>query len=172
MTGNPATRLLVVAGGALLLGVGVYALTRPIGSAYLLPAILEFDSSSLSLPAILGGSLPAFLHVYTFALLTIVVLGVTPKRAAWAAAAWCALDLLFEFGQWPPLAERLAAGLPGWFGQVPVLDHVGAYFVQGSFDPVDLLATLLGAVMAYVTALLILHGRCNHGHEEEKCRAD
>ena len=172
MTANIATRLLVVAGIAFALGVGNYALTRPAGSAYLLPAALEFGPSSLALPAILGGSLPAFLHVYALALLTIVVLGVTPRRAAWAAAAWCALDLFFEFGQWPPLAERLATSLPAWFGQVPILDHLGAYFVQGSFDPADLLATLLGAVTAYVTVLLMLHGGCNHGHEHEKRRTD
>jgi len=145
----------------------MYMFSRPAGSAYLLPAILQRDFSSLALPAIFGGSLPAFLHVYAFALLTVVVLGVSRARAAWAAAAWCVVNLLVEFGQWPPLAERLAASLPGWFGQVPVLDHLGAYFLRGSFDPVDLLATLIGAVTAYVTVLLMLHQGDNHGHEYE-----
>lgn len=167
MTRNPATRLLAFSGTALAVGVAIYALSRPPGSAYLLPALLQGESPSFALPAILGGSLPAFLHVYALALLTVVVLGVTRVCAAWAASAWCAIDLVFELAQWPLLAERLATNLPNWFGQVPVLDHLGAYFLRGSFDPVDLLATLIGAVTAYVTVLLMLHEGDNHGHEYE-----
>lgn len=167
MTRNPATRALAFSGVALAVGMGIYAFSRPAGSAYLLPAALQVESPSLALPAVLGGSLPAFLHVYALALLTVVVLGVTRARAAWAAAAWCAIDLVFEFAQWQPLAERLAANLPTWFGQVPVLDHLGAFLIRGSFDQSDLAATLIGAVTAYLTVLLMLHEGDNHVHEYE-----
>lgn len=168
MTRNPATRLLAISGTALAVGMAIYAFSRPVGSAYLLPAALQFESPSLALPAILGGSLPAFLHVYALALLTVVVLGVTRVRAAWAATAWCAIDLVFELAQWQPLGEWLAGILPAWFGQVPVLDHLGAFLIRGSFDQSDLLATLIGAVTAYLTVLLMLHEGDNHGHEYEK----
>lgn len=64
--------------------------------------------------------------------------------------AWFVIASLFEFGQHPSISPFIAASLPG-FAHVPVLDNTAAYFLKGTFDPLDFLAIVLG-IVANVTA--------------------
>jgi len=138
--------LLVLAGLALLLGVAVYGLDRPPGSAAFLPAAWSLAGSARPFGA-LAGQLPEFLHVFAFSLLTAAWLPAT-WRAAWSAcASWWLIDSLFELGQHPKLAPLLAAATSGLQG-IPLLEHTPGYFIHGVFDPLDLAAIALGALAA------------------------
>jgi hypothetical protein len=133
-------------------GLVVYAVDRPAPQVYLLPFVLALSDSPRSSFGAIGASLPSFLHVFAFSLLTAAVVASRSARtAAIIAGAWCGTDLLFELGQHPALAPIIDATLPSWFAGVPMLENVGPYFLLGSFDPADLAATVVGATLAYVT---------------------
>lgn len=137
---------------AMMAGWVVYAVDRPAPQVYLLPSVLAFSDSSRNFFGAIGASLPSFLHVFAFSLLTAaVVASRTPRAAAIIAGAWCGTDLLFELGQHPALSAFIDASLPSWFASVPVLENVGPYFLRGSFDATDVAATVMGAALAYFT---------------------
>ena len=166
-----ASALPAYARGALLaaavfaLGVLVYMLDRRAGSAVGLPAFLFLgpgNSSAAvagSAPSVfgaLGGNLPSFAHAFAFSLLSCLVL---PPRLPWMASAcafWALVDAGFEILQQPMLAQAAAAALrrvqPPW----PGLELVAAYFVNGRYDPLDLLASSLGAVAAFAVAAFVI----------------
>jgi len=132
-------RATAIAVAALALGASVYALDRPPGSAQLLPpGATLFADTALSFGS-MGAWLPAFLHVFAFSLLSAALLSATRVAAASACFAWWAIDSLFELGQHPAISPHLGA----------------AYFVRGHFDVADLLATALGALVAYATLTMI-----------------
>jgi hypothetical protein len=132
------------------LGVGllVYVLDRSPAHVYALSRLASWISSRGARLGALGGSLPEFVHVYAFILLTAAT---APKRSTVLSicAFWLLLDALFEFGQHPLLAPRIAAAVPAWFQHVPFLDNTASYFLHGTFDYVDLVAIVVGAVFAY-----------------------
>lgn len=128
-----------IAVAALAAGVAVYVLDRPPGSAYLLPRSATLFSGAPSWFGSADAWLPAFLHVFAFSMLTAALLSASRVAAAGACVAWWAIDSLFELGQHPAVSPHLGAG----------------YFVRGSFDPAGLLATALGALLAYATLTLI-----------------
>jgi len=66
-------KLLVVAIGALGVGVLVYVLDRQAEFVYFLPAWLSLHNQAGSLFGSIGDYLPTFIHVYVFILLTVVV---------------------------------------------------------------------------------------------------
>jgi hypothetical protein len=143
---------LFTAATALAAGVAVYVADRPAATAYLLPQALTLTDNPGALFGTLGAFLPSFVHVYAFTLLTAtVVSSSTPWSAAAIATAWCITDSLFELGQHPVIAPLIAQSLPAWFNDVPLLENVGPYFLRGTFDPADLIATLAGAAVAYLT---------------------
>jgi hypothetical protein len=137
---------------AMVAGLAVYAIDRPAAHVYLLPSVLAFSDSPRNFFGAIGASLPSFLHVFAFSLLTAAVAtSRTARAAAIVAGAWCATDLLFELGQHPALAPTIGASLPPWFAGVPMLENVEPYFLRGTFDPADLVATVAGAAVAYLT---------------------
>ena len=132
-------RVTAIAVAALAVGVAVYVLDRPPGSAYLLPRDATLYSGTASWFGGVGDWIPAFLHVFAFSLLSAALLSASRAAAACACVAWWAIDSLFELGQHPAIGPHLGV----------------AYFVRGSFDPADLLATAAGALCAYATLILI-----------------
>ena len=131
---------------ALAAGLLVYGVARdPAGLAWL-PAALSPAWPTAVVPAAWTGPLPSFLHTLGFILLTAVAAGLH-RRASLAVVslAWVGVEWLFEFGQHPALAGDLAAGLSG----LPGLELAGAYFVRGTFDPLDLLAVVLAGGLAW-----------------------
>ncbi len=122
--------LFVLGLGVLALGVLVYTLDRPTGSVAFLPAGMVYDSGILG-P--LAGPLPTFLHAMAFSLMTAAFLDPTWRARLAASGVWVAVNWLFEVAQHPAFMEITGIGIPG------------------AFDPLDLLAALLGAA----TALLV-----------------
>ena len=93
-----------------------------------------------------SGPLPSFLHTLGFILLTAVAAGIRRRaQLALVSLAWVGVESLFEIGQQRMLAGGLATGLAG----LPGLAGAGTYFVNGTFDPLDLLAVVLAGGLAW-----------------------
>jgi hypothetical protein len=80
-----------------------------------------------------------------------VLLPSTPRYARSACLVWFAVDSAFEIAQHPAITPMIAAAVPGWFAQIPLLDNTTAYFRFGTFDPLDLAAITVGALAAWLT---------------------
>ena len=131
-------RLAAVALAALAAGLLVYWGQRDVSHSTLIPAF-PVIAGSIGFGT-LGQWLPSFLHTLAFGLLTAVVL--PPRFALRAAAccAWAVVNIAFEAGQHP----RLAAAWGETFGPGPIT----SYFERGTFDAGDIVAALLGALVA------------------------
>ena len=157
-----ATRILIGA-GALIIGLLLYLTDRPPDQTYFLVRLgltnsLYQDHVVRPLFGLLGGNLPAFLHVFAFILITGGILACGKKGSLIIALSWFATDAAFELGQrFPAWAERL---VPRWFDSMPVLDATQNYFRVGRFDPLDIVAVAVGAVAAYCALLATMERRC------------
>ena len=142
--------LLLLACSVLAAGAALYVFERRPGSAAALPALLALGSGQAG--NVWSGSFPSLAHAFAFSLLSCLLL---PRRLPWMAAAcglWAAVNVVFEVLQWPPLAQPVAAALRA--AGAPELP--AAYLLHGRFDPMDLLASGLGAALAFVAARRLL----------------
>lgn len=131
-------RMQITAGAMLLM----FALV-----AWVLPAALNSSTAAPWLER-LGGSAPTFAHTAALSLITTGVLG-GGRRVAWqACGAWTAINVLLEIGQHPYVRMHLVGWLPGWMERAWLLEHTRGYFINGSFDPIDIGAALLGGMAA------------------------
>lgn len=147
---------------ALALGVTVYLLARPAGST-----LLSANTWSLAdwgrpmLPALLPltGSLPTLCHTMAFSLLGAVTLGSSRRGLLASTTVWLALGTAFEVLQHPAVAGALLSAPPPTdtplAGGLALLTH---YAHAGTFDPLDLLAVLIGAGLAYLVGRSSLPG--------------
>lgn len=140
--------LVLLAALALSLGLLVYVLDRAPGSAYLLPRMLQFGGATWTIFGAIGGCLPSFFHTFAFSLLTSLALGSTRRALYFGCGSWWVIGTLFEIGQHPAIRGPLTATFPDWFNHWPLFDHLAGYFLHGTFDPFDLLATAVGAIAA------------------------
>lgn len=147
--------LLVIGLCALLLGLFMYIATRPCQQILFLQ-YLPLGQVSLPLAGIpMIHSVPSFLHVYGFILLTVAVL---PKRSSYLRSIclfWLVLELFFEIGQQHDLALQITGHLPAWFYNSGwLLKVIPNYFLYGTFDPLDVVFLLLGVAAAWGTVML------------------
>jgi len=149
-------KLLVVAIGALGVGVLVYVLDRQAEFVYFLPAWLSLHNQAGSLFGSIGDYLPTFIHVYVFILLTVVVAVPAISKLIPVCLAWFTLDGLFEVAQLHPIAQWIGSHTPGWFSGIPFLENTADYFLLGTFDVLDLLSIATGTLAAYLTVALII----------------
>ena len=131
-------KLIALAFLSLGLGTLIYFI-RPTGSSYL---NLSGSNLNLSFAAALPwlGSLPSFIHVLAFSLITAVAVGLRKRTILLSCLSWFTVGGLFELGQlgaFSKLLQNLPTGL-------------GNYFQAGTFDPYDLIACALGAGVAYL----------------------
>ncbi len=133
----------------LFAGLLLYLITRP-PDIYFVSFIKGADGPqywSLPFPTGIGGALPSFLHVFAFSLL---LGGLMACRKRGYLIICCALlftNLLFELGQrYPISASEL---IPKWFEGMFILQNMRSYFLKGTFDFLDLLASSVGALAAY-----------------------
>jgi hypothetical protein len=120
---------------AIALGLAVYALSRPVRIPLVPPALhlahARHDSA-------LFGSLPSALHAFAMPLLTLACLRNFRRWHVLAAcASWSAVDVLFE------LAQRSSS----------------PFFPGGTFDPLDVLAIIIGAALAYAVAFVVARSK-------------
>lgn len=137
-------KLMLHCGGALLLGVTLYGLTRdprPIVMQNLLPAVWD-AAAGWHIPA----QWPSFLHSYALVVATRFVYPLS-NRVHYTAAL-CSIGLAFalELVQHPVIAKVLPSSNAPLLGTL--LESVNDYALFGTFDVYDLVAVLLGAVLA------------------------
>lgn len=153
--------LLTLGALALLLGCWVYASAREPSRSLLMPTLPWPPGRSGFGP--LAQWLPSAMHALAFSLFTAVAL--PPGRLAWryaGCALWALLGLLFEFGQHPWLAPGLAAAARQLLGDNLLATALARYVLAGTFDPGDLLATVLGAGLAALILSAGHHGTGAH----------
>jgi len=148
--------------GGLLVGALVYLIDRPPEATY----FLHFSRIKVSLYGILpnvfgviGNSLPDFLHVFSFIMLTAGLLSWGKKGSLAICLCWFSIDFIFElFQKFNTLPLKI---IPKWFKGIPFLENTGNYFTQGTFDLLDLIAITLGTTAAYFVLLATNKGEGN-----------
>ena len=144
-----ATGLLV-----LTIGVLVYLLDRPSTSVYLVPDSWTFGRQFPSVFGLIGQQLPTFAHTFAFSLFTCAVLEPWRGAAPAACTGWWVFGSLFELAQRDAWSAVIAAWVPAWFADWPVLDNVTNYFVNGRYDPRDMVSIALAAICAWGVIVL------------------
>jgi len=133
-----------IASLSLLSAIAVYCFARLYP-----PALLEsFQATNPKLASltVLFGSAPSFFYTIALGLL-LCVCASTLNKARVHCMAWIGLALCLELTQLPGIAVTLsnwlAAILPEFF-----LKFIDPYWTRGTFDRLDLVATLLGGIVA------------------------
>jgi hypothetical protein len=135
---HAAGALLLWAFGALCIGALVYALDRDPSRVWLMPASWSLPQGQGLLPRVISDSLPSFVHVFAFALLSAWLWARTRRQALAVVLAWWLLDVLFEVAQLNALRATFQS------------HAVWRYWPTGDFDSADLAALSLGALAAAV----------------------
>ena len=99
-----------------------------------------------------GNSLPTFVHVFSFILITAGLIARSKRDYLVICLSWFVVDVLFEFGQ--KFKTWSVMMIPDWFSGIPYLENSKNYFLYGSFDLNDIGSIILGAVLAYIVLLI------------------
>ena len=166
MLGKAEIYQLSAALSALLLGLGIYLFERPAESAYLLTVLSYSPIQQYDLLGTIGQWIPSAVHTYAFILLTVIAIGSGPRMIFTCSLFWVGIGWLFEWGQHPVVSAQLIKHIPEWFSGIPLLENSADYFLYGTFDSLDLLATLAGALVAWATYQMTQ--KMEFGHESEK----
>ena len=150
----------------LILGALFYYFFRSAEHTYLLKFFGNTLQQKHILPPLfvtLGNSLPTFVHVIAFTLLTAGFVTNRKERYAIVCLSWFVIDVLFELAQ--GLDNFMIQFIPDWFSGVLFLENTRNYFLYGRFDYFDLLSIALGSLVAYI--LLVLTSKKEEG--ERRC---
>ena len=144
----------------LFLGSLVYLVDRPPDQTYFVYSSnvnISFYNILPNIFGLIGNSLPTFIHVFCFILITAGLLSCQKKGCLIICFSWFLVDCAFELGQqfyiWP---SRI---IPDWFVGVPFLENTENYFLRGTFDFIDLAAIIIGSVIAYFVLLTTMKRR-------------
>lgn len=135
----------------LLLGALYYFFFRTAEHTYFLKFFENTPQLKHILPPLLvalGNSLPAFIHVFAFTLMTAGLIASREKGYAVVCLFWFTIDVLFELGQ--GFNTMMIQVIPDWFSDFLFLENIKNYFLHGRFDSLDLLAIAVGSVVAYM----------------------
>jgi len=153
-------RQLLIGVLGLLIGILVYLVDRPPDQTYFIYRIPFHISLFKLLPNLfghIGKSLPSFIHVFSFILLTAGIISYRKKGFIIVCLGWFSINCVFEIGQkFNSLALKT---IPGWFSGIPILENTRNYFVHGTFDFNDLAAISVGTIAAYFVLLLTVKKR-------------
>jgi hypothetical protein len=141
----------------LLIGTLVYLVDRPPDQTYFVFATPFNISLFKTLPNLfghIGNSLPSFIHVFSFILLTAGIIPCRKKGFLNVCMFWFSIDCVFELGQ--KFSSFTLEIIPSWFSSVPFLENTRNYFFYGTFDFDDLFAILIGTVIAYFVLLFTI----------------
>lgn len=143
----------------LLVGAMVYLVARPPDRTYFIYKIGLNIGCYNTLPnffGFVGSFLPAFIHVFSFILITGGIISCCKRGCLVICLSWFLVDSIFELGQkFPALPIKM---IPAWFSKIPILENTENFFLTGTFDYLDMAAISIGALFAYL-ALLQTMGR-------------
>jgi hypothetical protein len=96
----------------------------------------------------IGNTLPTFIHVFAFSLMTASL--VTRQKRGYAAVClfWFAVNVMFELGQ--KFDSWVVQFIPDRFSDILILESIKKYFLIGRFDYLDLLSIAIGALAAFI----------------------
>ena len=146
-------RILIGAAG-LVVGSLIYLVDRPPDQTYFVyssPINISLFNIIPNLFGLIGSSLPAFIHVFSFILITAALICSQKKGYLIICLSWflieCAFELDQKFNTW---SSRI---IPDWFAGIPFLENTGNYFSRGTFDILDLSAIAFATIIAYFVIL-------------------
>ena len=151
----------------LILGVLFYYLFRSADQTYFLkffsdsPNLKDFLSPGYIL---IGNSLPTFIHVVAFTVMTAGIIARQKRGYVSVCLFWFAVDCLFEVGQ--GLDTKIVEIIPDWFSHIVFLENIKSYFLQGSFDYLDIFSIALGSFVSYVFLITTIQKR-REGNEKQ-----
>jgi hypothetical protein len=132
------------------LGTLVYLVDRPPDQTYFLYSSSINISLHDTLPnlfGIIGNSLPEFIHIFSFILITAGLIFCNKRGYLIICLSWFLVDSAFELGQ--KFNTWSSSITPDWFTGIPFLENTKNYFLQGTFDFIDLAAIAFGTLIAY-----------------------
>ena len=138
----------------LLIGLLIYLIDRPPDQTYFVSSSPINISLSNIIPSVfgsIGNSLPEFIHVFSFILITAGLIFCRKKGYLIICVSWFLIDCAFELGQ--KFALWSSSIVPVWFAGIPFLENTENYFLQGTFDLFDMAAIALGSIAAYFVLL-------------------
>jgi len=154
------TRQILTGIAVLLFGTLVYLTDRPPDQTYFvysIPFNISLHNTIPNLFGLIGNSLPAFVHVLSFILITAGLISCRKKGSIVICLSWVLVDCAFELGQkFNSLPLKI---IPDWFESIPFLENTENYFVHGIFDYIDLVAIVIGAITAYFILLTTMERR-------------
>jgi len=149
---NKLSQIIIFFIGIILLfcGLIVYLIVRPFGNVWFLSPYSQW-LFKVGLPLVglgfLGGVLPSFFHTAAFSFLTISFLPSTQCTHLSMCSLWIIINILFEIGQ--KYHEAVLNIIPNFFNEIPILNQTYSYFLCGTFDYWDIVASVSGGIMAY-----------------------
>jgi len=153
-------RQILIGLAVLLLGTLVYLVDRPPDQTYFVYKSFVNISLHNTLPNLfgfIGNSLPSFIHVFSFILITGSVFHCRKKGCLIICTYWLLVDCAFELGQKFNLGSSKI--IPDWFAGIPFLENTKNYFVHGTFDFNDLIAIAIGSIIAYFILIITMEMR-------------
>ena len=96
----------------------------------------------------LRGPLPEFIHPFSFTLIGLGLFGQTKTARISIFMFMLLSNLLFELGQkYKSLAVVL---IPDFFSKLPILENAKAFFLNGTYSNLDIIAVILGSFTALI----------------------
>lgn len=142
---------ILISFGALLVGLIIYVLYRPLNSSYLgiiIHQLTDIPPIQIAIHDIIGGCLPDFLHPFAFALLCMALFqNANQQQRGWICLFWLYVNILFEVGQF--YGEYLSRFIIENFHFMPFSKIFSAYFIGGTYDVIDIFAIMLGILSAF-----------------------
>ncbi len=147
-------RQILIGLSVLVFGTLVYVVDRPPDQTYFVHKSFVNISLHDTLPNLfgfIGNSLPAFIHVFSFILITASLISCRKKGYLFICLGWFLVDCVFELGQ--KFSSLTLKIVPSWFSSIPFLENTRNYFLHGTFDFNDLAAIIIGTLLAYFVLL-------------------
>jgi len=144
----------------LLLGTLVYVVDRPPDQTYFVyksVVNISFHNTLPNLFGLIGNSLPSFVHVFSFILITASLLHCQKRGCLIICVCWFLTDVIFELGQ--KIKALSSAMVPDWFSEILFLENSKNYFLSGTFDLNDLTAIVFGTIIAYFVLSITIKRR-------------
>jgi hypothetical protein len=158
MKGISTNKIQILVGLASLFAGGlIYLVSRSPDHTYFIYRCLPILNLHKLLPNMyvpFSNLLPEFIHTFSFILITAGILSCRKKCAITISLSWLIVDCCFELGQ--KYKDVSLSIIPNWFENYPILENCNNYFLHGSYDILDLVATLMGAILAYIFILTSL----------------
>ena len=143
-------RQIAIGAAWLMAGAAIYAIARPPAGVVFLPERLSLFGALPAVTHHVTGQLPVFVHMVGVSTLLAGVVTGSRRATLLICLLWGAVEAAFEVGQLEAVGGWLAPQVPPWFDRIWLLDHTRAYFTNGTFDALDLVAVGLGAAVAYL----------------------